>query len=74
MEKSLTLNLDFYLDAQGMMVFTEHFLLKRGYCCHSGCRHCPYQSTSTIIDPLIPIELQLSNLPAADGADWEEEE
>ena len=22
--------------------FTEKFLLKRGYCCESGCRHCPY--------------------------------
>ena len=25
------------------MVFTAHFLLKRGYCCNSGCRHCPYK-------------------------------
>ncbi len=24
------------------MVFTEAFHLKRGYCCKSGCRHCPY--------------------------------
>jgi hypothetical protein len=24
------------------MVFTEKFLRERGYCCESGCRHCPY--------------------------------
>jgi hypothetical protein len=23
-------------------VFTEFYLLSRGYCCRSGCRHCPY--------------------------------
>jgi hypothetical protein len=25
------------------MVFTATYLLKRGYCCNSGCRHCPYR-------------------------------
>jgi len=29
---------------QGLLVFTATFLQKRGYCCESGCRHCPYQS------------------------------
>jgi hypothetical protein len=24
------------------MVFTARFLLRRGFCCESGCRHCPY--------------------------------
>ena len=23
-------------------VFTEFYLISRGYCCRSGCRHCPY--------------------------------
>jgi hypothetical protein len=32
---------DYYFE-NGLMVLTEHFLLKRGYCCESGCRHCPY--------------------------------
>ena len=32
---------DFYFEG-GLMVFTENFLLRRGYCCESGCRHCPY--------------------------------
>jgi len=32
---------DFYFE-NGLMVFTEKYHLKRGYCCQSGCRHCPY--------------------------------
>ncbi len=34
--------LDYYLE-DGLLVFTAAFLRKRGYCCESGCRHCPYQ-------------------------------
>ena len=26
----------------GLSVFTAEFLARRGYCCESGCRHCPY--------------------------------
>jgi hypothetical protein len=32
---------DYYWDGP-YMVFTAEFLLKRGFCCQSGCRHCPY--------------------------------
>ena len=32
---------DYYLE-RGYVVFTADFLLRRGYCCESGCRHCPY--------------------------------
>ncbi len=32
---------DYYME-NGYMVFTEAYHLKRGYCCRSGCRHCPY--------------------------------
>lgn len=32
---------DFYLE-NGNWVFTAKYLLSRGYCCRSGCRHCPY--------------------------------
>lgn len=28
----------------GSSVFTAEFLADRGYCCDSGCRHCPYQT------------------------------
>lgn len=31
----------FYFE-KGLVVYTETFHLKRGYCCKNGCRHCPY--------------------------------
>jgi iron complex transport system substrate-binding protein len=34
-------NKDYYLE-NGAWVFTESYLRRRGYCCGSGCRHCPY--------------------------------
>ena len=33
---------DFYIE-NGKYVFTESYHLKRGYCCGSGCRHCPFE-------------------------------
>ena len=33
---------DYYFNEQGYRVFTEQYLLKRGYCCQNGCKHCPY--------------------------------
>jgi hypothetical protein len=33
---------DYYME-KGYLVFTAHFLTKRGKCCGSGCRHCPYR-------------------------------
>jgi hypothetical protein len=39
---------DFYFDPGGLLVFTAAYHLRRGYCCGSGCRHCPYQ-TETIV-------------------------
>jgi hypothetical protein len=33
---------DYYLSSEGFIVFTEQYHLKRGYCCKSGCKHCPY--------------------------------
>lgn len=32
---------DYYYDGP-YLVFTAAYHLKRGYCCGSGCRHCPY--------------------------------
>ncbi|WP_245632673.1 DUF5522 domain-containing protein [Edaphobacter aggregans] len=34
--------LDFYYEGP-YLVFTAAYHLKRGYCCNSGCRHCPYR-------------------------------
>jgi hypothetical protein len=33
---------DFYYE-NGLMVFTAAYHLKRGYCCNSSCRHCPFR-------------------------------
>src|SRR5438034_1371114 len=33
--------LDYHVEG-GRWVFTAHYLLTRGNCCASGCRHCPY--------------------------------
>jgi hypothetical protein len=33
--------IDYYLE-NGLLVFTAYYLNKRGYCCKSGCRHCPF--------------------------------
>lgn len=32
---------DFYYEGS-FIVFTEAWLRRRGYCCESGCRHCPW--------------------------------
>jgi hypothetical protein len=34
---------DYYFEGESM-VFTAAYHLKRGYCCGSGCRHCPYHA------------------------------
>lgn len=33
---------DAYMEGS-CVVFTAQFHLRRGYCCNSGCRHCPYR-------------------------------
>ena len=41
MSRDLEEGIDFYYEGP-YMVFTEKYLRDRGYCCESGCRHCPY--------------------------------
>ena len=41
MERKLIEGEDFYREGP-YLVFTEKFLRDRGYCCESGCRHCPW--------------------------------
>ncbi len=40
----LTEGEDYYREG-GLIVFTALYHLKRGYCCDSGCRHCPYKDS-----------------------------
>ncbi len=35
--------IDYYVNADGMVVLTEKYLRDRGYCCGNGCKHCPYE-------------------------------
>ncbi|HZU09923.1 MAG TPA: DUF5522 domain-containing protein [Pseudacidobacterium sp.] len=37
---------DYYMDGP-YLVFTEAYHLKRGHCCGSGCRHCPWKNTES---------------------------
>jgi len=42
MKQPLIKGKDYYINERGLYVFTRHYLLKRGYCCKNGCKHCPY--------------------------------
>jgi hypothetical protein len=42
MKNNLTEGEDYYFNEDGNIVFTAQYLLKRGECCGSGCRHCPF--------------------------------
>lgn len=50
-------NVDYYYNENGYTVLTESYHLKRGTCCQSGCKHCPYDFKKKV-DPSIPTELQ----------------
>jgi len=46
-KKAIDNDEDTYIDpAIGLIVFTALFHLKKGNCCGSGCRHCPYLDSS----------------------------
>lgn len=33
---------NYYFSEDGLVVFTEKYHEKRGYCCENKCKHCPY--------------------------------
>jgi len=37
---------DFYREG-AYVVFTARYHLRRGRCCESGCRHCPYRESES---------------------------
>ncbi|MSP26465.1 MAG: hypothetical protein EXR75_15205 [Myxococcales bacterium] len=41
-EPQLVQGVDYTMEGPNL-VFTAHYLLKRGSCCNKGCRHCPYR-------------------------------
>ncbi len=56
MSSLLREGIDYVMNPQGLMVLTKEYLLKRGYCCQSGCQNCPWDHTSRV-SPDIPPEL-----------------
>ena len=56
MDNQLIEGIDFNYDENGLMVLTSEYLFKRGRCCQSGCRNCPYEYAEQV-DPTIPAEL-----------------
>ena len=45
METTLVEGEDYYREG-AFVVFTARYHLRRGYCCESGCRHCPYRGAA----------------------------
>ena len=41
---------DFYREG-AYVVFTARYHLRRGFCCESGCRHCPYRAGAKGVEP-----------------------
>ncbi|MGC1463746.1 MAG: DUF5522 domain-containing protein [Terracidiphilus sp.] len=41
---------DYYIEGENL-VFTAAYHLKRGSCCGSGCRHCPYAKPGETAQP-----------------------
>lgn len=33
---------DYYITEKGLLIFTEEYHKKRGYCCGLRCKHCPF--------------------------------
>lgn len=50
---------DYYMDGP-YLVFTEAYHRKRGYCCNSGCRHCPWR---------LPTDESVDDASGAESAD-----
>lgn len=42
-DASLKEGVDYTLDSSGFFVWTRGFLERRGECCGSACRNCPYE-------------------------------
>lgn len=34
---------EYYFNEEGLLVFTEFYHLKRGFCCKNKCKHCPWK-------------------------------
>lgn len=41
-KKNFEENIDYYLE-NGLVILTEYYHQKRGFCCGNGCRHCAFE-------------------------------
>lgn len=70
--EELTKEQDFYWEG-GFLVFTRQFHLRRGSCCGSGCRHCPYDprwtkgETGIAHEETVAIPFRLGSAPDKTG-------
>jgi hypothetical protein len=56
---------DYYFDERGLMVMTEVYHKKRGYCCGNACKHCPYKHENVSEKKLAALKL-MGKLPSDD--------
>lgn len=57
---------DYYVE-DGKFVFKAEYHLKRGYCCNSKCRHCPYgNAPDGAPPPRLPV-IQITGIPKIKG-------
>lgn len=61
MKGPLVEGVDYYLEGE-KLVFTAEYHAKRGYCCNSKCRHCPYKEPGQT-KPLVITGLSLPGGP-----------
>lgn len=62
---TLVEGVDYYMEGQ-RFVFTAAYHRKRGYCCNSRCRHCPFRGEAA---PVMKVEVLAApgKPPASDG-------
>jgi hypothetical protein len=51
-------NEDYYINEEGLMVFTSNYHVKKGRCCGNGCRHCPYDFENVAIEKKALLQTQ----------------
>jgi hypothetical protein len=65
MNSKLVEGVDYTME-NGKLVFTAHYHLKRGYCCNSKCRHCPY-GNAPVPSPVVIVGLDAKGRPPSGG-------
>jgi hypothetical protein len=52
--------IDYTIDEQGRFIFTAAYLLRRGQCCGSGCRNCPYRGKALSMQETCGVDEKLT--------------